>query len=189
MKSRDVPVDLIKDLISYDPETGILMWLPRSERHYADRVRKRSAQNLANNFNARFAGKKVGSVNCDGYITTRVLGVSLLGHRIAFALMNNAWPEHEIDHINGNGADNRLVNLRDVDHSENGKNQRRPGSKTSGVVGVDYHKKDRRWRARITSKGRVMLIGAFDTLEEAIAARKAAEREHGFHPNHGRVAA
>jgi hypothetical protein len=135
------------------------------------------------------AGEKSGTVEVTSggksYIRIRINGKSYRAHRLAWLVMKGEFPEHEIDHINGNGLDNRSENLRAVTHAENGKNQRKYNSNSSGCAGVSWYKLSNKWRARITINGRVIYLGLFDNLEDAVAARKAADITYNFHPNHG----
>ncbi len=67
-----------------------------------------------------------------------------------------------VDHINGNGLDNRKENLRVCTHKENSRNSR--GGSSKGT----YQKKSGRWAARIMIDGKTKYLGTFDTQEEAI---------------------
>jgi hypothetical protein len=91
----------------------------------------------------------------------------------------------DIDHINGNRRDNRIANLRAVDRRENMRNARLRSNNTSGIVGVTFSRDRKKWVAQIND-GKVRSLGRFDKFEDAVEARKAAERRAGFHPNHGR---
>lgn len=95
---------------------------------------------------------------------------------------------NDIDHINGNTQDNRLINLREVSHSENVKNARRRNDNTSGVSGVHWEKRRNKWRAYIKVANRRKYLGYFENFTDAVAARRAAEKLYNFHPNHGRAA-
>jgi hypothetical protein len=156
--------------VAYDPETGALTWRTGSKGHRAGA--------------AAFTNLKL-----SGYLRGRVLGVDLLAHRAAWAIYYGEWPEDQIDHINGNRADNRITNMRDVSPSENRRNAAMSMNNTSGYNGVGWDKRAGKWRAVIGVGGRIRPLGRFANLDEAIAARKAAEVAHGFHENHGRIGA
>ncbi|WP_390549878.1 HNH endonuclease [Qipengyuania sp. MTN3-11] len=162
--------------MDYDPETGVMTW--------------KSCDEFPRQWNTRYAGKPAFSTpTARGYLQGSVDGQMLAGHRVAWAITHGAWPTHEIDHINGDRSDNRLINLRDIPHIQNQRNMIINRSNTSGVMGVNYHKRDRRWRAFIEVRGKSVHLGNFKTINEAAAARKAAERKHGFMPEHGKAAA
>jgi len=105
-------------------------------------------------------------------------------HRLIWLLVHKTWPENQIDHIDGNGLNNRIENLRDVPQAENNKNAKKRKDNTSGHAGV-YRFRDK-WQVRIKVSGRLIHLGLFTNLDEAVAARKAAEAKYGFHENHGR---
>jgi hypothetical protein len=97
-------------------------------------------------------------------------------------------PKYMIDHINHDGCDDRIENLREVTKRENSKNQKLRADNTSGNIGVD--KNQGKWRSRIQDKnGRRILIGLYDSKQEAVTARKAAEKVMGYHENHGKTEA
>lgn len=154
--------DLAKTIWGYDPDSGILTWKGRD-------------------------GAPAGSRNGSGYIVVLHQGRAYRAHRIAWMIGNGVLPVAEIDHINGDRTDNRLVNLRDVSRAENARNARMPRTNTSGRVGVYFDKRDKNWLAAIKVSGRIKSLGSFATFLEACACREAAEREHGFHANHGRI--
>lgn len=105
-------------------------------------------------------------------------------HRVIWLYVYGYTPV-EVDHIDGNGLNNRLSNLREVTHQGNARNQRRPKNNTSGICGVCWDKKEQRWKARIGIEGRDHFLGYFDDKEYAIQARKEAEKRFNFHQNHG----
>jgi len=169
---------LISLLLRYEAETGKLFWLQRPRIFFkSDREWRR--------WNTRYAGKEAFSPNTQGYLDGMIFRTMYRAHHVAWALHYGEWPELQIDHINGDRADNRIVNLREVTRSENCRNTRLRSNNTSGVMGVSRHGK--RWRAYIHADGRIVHLGVFATVEEAKAARKAAEAEHGYHANHGRA--
>jgi hypothetical protein len=181
MAERQLPdVETLRKLLDYDPETGILTWKPRPENMFPNAAK-------AKRWNTRYAGKRAGNSIAyqKGYLAVCILERNQQVHRVLWALHYGRWPVDQIDHINGNPADNRLTNLREANTFVNCRNQRRPKNNTSGHVGVCFDKSAQKWGAYITCGKRVYL-GCFSRKEDAVAARKAAEREYGFHPNHGR---
>lgn len=159
------PVELCA-MFDYDPESGILYW----------RSRDRNLSGLA-------AG---GSASPDGYVRVRVRGRLQLAHRVILAMHNGAWPDGQVDHINGNRSDNRLCNLRAVPRSENLKNKARYSSNRSGVSGVHWHRQHGKWCAAVQDGGRRHHLGLFSDISSAAAAVSEARQRLGFHDNHGR---
>lgn len=97
-------------------------------------------------------------------ILSRMLGRTLLKHELT-------------DHINGNGTDNRRCNLRLASASQNQANSKKPRNNASGVKGVWYDRKRKKWTAQIKHNYRNIVIGRYDTKEEARLAREAKARE------------
>lgn len=86
----------------------------------------------------------------------------------------------QVDHINGDGLDNRRANLRLASHTENNRNTRTPINNTSGFKGVAWHAANRKWRAYIKVENRQKYLGLFATAEAAHAAYcLAADQFHG----------
>ncbi len=121
------------------------------------------------------------------YYTTRINNKNYQLHRILWVYHYGFIPkDKQIDHIDHNGLNNRLSNLRIVTHQENGKNVKMHKDNTSGVMGVYWHKQVNKWMAYIRINGKLIYLGLFVDKGEAIAARKEAEVKYGFHSNHGR---
>lgn len=121
----------------------------------------------------------------------RRMGIGYLEHmvhRLAWAIHYGAWPRFEIDHIDGNRDNNRIKNLREVNHTENSRNAKLSKWNTSGVCGVHYSSEctNNPWYAKIRHDGENIYLGYFATKKEAIRARKDAESKYGYHMNHGR---
>jgi hypothetical protein len=106
-------------------------------------------------------------------------------HRLAWLIINGMFPENEIDHVDGNGLNNKYSNLRSVTHSENAKNKRKHITNTSGVVGVSWYKSGAKWQASIRFNGKLKHLGLFESFDDAVIVRKEAEKLYNFHPGHG----
>lgn len=186
--SKDLPTyEYVSQRLSYDPETGVLTWKERPREMFA-------TEGAFKTWNIRHVNKQAGSlVHNRGYVKIRlsVFGkpLRLTAHRVAWLLHTGSWPELHLDHINGDKQDNRIENLRQVTPAENARNQRLCSGNTSGHLGVDYRKDcpNRPWCAKIKVDRKSIYLGSYATKEEAIAARKEAERKYGFHENHGRI--
>lgn len=85
----------------------------------------------------------------------------------------------DVDHINGNGLDNRRGNLRLATRKQNTRSQNGLyANNTSGFIGVSFSKSNEKWEARISPNGKSIIIGYFDDKEEAARARDKAALEH-----------
>lgn len=180
------PQEVLRQLLEYDPDTGKLFWRERPESLFTKGKRfKPSTQ--SKQWNTRYAGKEaMTSVGAGGYLKGTIDGVYYLAHRVIWKLVTGIDPD-EIDHIDGGRANNRFDNLRDVNRGQNAKNIATPRTNTSGVMGV--YSVSKSWTASIRANGLQIHLGTFDTMEEALEARKAAEVAYGYHENHGREAA
>ena len=83
-----------------------------------------------------------------------------------------------VDHIDRNKDNNTIDNLRLVTNQENSFNTNISKNNTSGHTGVYWHKRDKRWLARITIDGKTISLGRFKTIEKAIKARKLGEEKY-----------
>lgn len=161
----DPPTEAVKTSFEYNPETGQLLWKKaRSHR----------------------VGKEAGHIAPTGYRTISWRGRSWPAHRLAWIWVHGRRPDGAIDHINGDRSDNRISNLRAVRNGDNNRNCAIGRDNTSGVMGVRWHRLRHKWHVQIRVNYRSIHVGYFDDMDQAVAARKAAERRYGFHPNHGR---
>ena len=176
---NELTAGVARELLDYDPATGVLVWRHRSRDHF-------SSLRSCNSWNGKHSGNLAGTVNNHGYFRVRLFGRNYGAHRIAWLITNGAWPAGQIDHINGITSDNRLVNLRCVTSQENGRNAKRKSNNTSGITGVYWRKPHGKWCAAICVGEKKKHLGYFTNIFDAACARKSAELEHGFHPNHGR---
>ena len=125
---------------------------------------------LCNSWNSRCAGKVAGCKRKDGYIVVGVFGVSLLAHRIIFALTYGYFPD-TIDHIDRNPSNNHPDNLRDVTMTQNQFNRSLAKNNTSGSTGVTESPCGR-WEARLMYKNRNLYVGSYESKAEEILARE-----------------
>lgn len=175
------PVSYLKSVLDYDEETGDFTWKPRIESDFSTKCQFVSWSN-------RFAGKKAGTIvtkKRKSYLKINLGGKNYYAHRIAYAILNDCWPENEIDHINGNSLDNSKTNLRQVTRKENCRNVSLIPNSTSGYCGVNWHEPSGKWRARVKIDGKENYIGLFDDPQEAAIRIKAIRDAVGFHKNHG----
>ena len=148
----------VRQLLDYNPKTGDLIW----------RVYRSS--------NAR-PGMIAGYVDSEfGYRVIRINRL-YLAHRLAWLHYYGEWPLQFIDHINGNGFDNRINNLRDVTRAENTWNIATRKTSKSGFRGVSLYKPNGKWRARINVNGKEKSLGYFKTKELAVKAYEIAAKE------------
>lgn len=154
----------LRRILSYDPKTGIFRWRPRADRDLS--------------WNHRFSGEEAGAVLPIGYRYINFNKKLRSAHRIAWLWMTGEWPDAQVDHINGDRADNRWANLRAATQKQNSANVGLRSTNTSGVKGVCWLAAKSRWRATITVNRREIRLGQFRTLEDAKAARKSAEAEY-----------
>lgn len=115
------------------------------------------------------------------YAATGVGSKELLMHRI----ISDCPKGKIVDHINGNGLDNTITNLRITDKKGNATNAKRPVTNCTGVVGVSRTAAGT-FRAYIVVDDKQISLGTHKSLEKARVARKEAEVLYNFHENHGR---
>lgn len=111
----------------------------------------------------------------DGYILSQMTNYNIRLHR----LIMNAIEGQIVDHINRNPLDNRKQNLRFVSFIENCINQKKPKNNTTGIIGVSYSNRDKKWLAHITFNNLTKMY-RFKNKEEAIQKRKELELLYGF---------
>ncbi|MGE3246144.1 MAG: HNH endonuclease signature motif containing protein [Beijerinckiaceae bacterium] len=184
---RELPSqEMLRTLLNYDPETGLLTWRARTPNLFA--AKRYTAERACKIWNTKNAGKLALNIpDAHGYRVGAIAQAPIKAHRAIWKLVTGEDPEF-IDHINGDRSDNRWCNLRNVTRLEQQRNLKTPASNKSGCRGVHWDKSREKWVAAIQVKGRSQHLGRFVSKTQAIAARKSAERRFGFHPNHGRPA-
>ena len=164
----------VKEYFNYEPETGNLIVRLRPQSEFSP---ARYSSHL------KRVGHTAGFIDGFGYRRVFVEGKKRIAHKIIWLLVHGDWveyPDFEIDHINGDRSDNRIVNLRKATKTQNQRNSGQRISNTSGVHGVNWKAGADRWVARIWNGPRHVYLGQFQTLHEAKIARKAAERVLGY---------
>ena len=125
--------------------------------------------------NRNNVGDIAGSNNGNGYLRFSINRKSYYVHQIVF-LWNFGYIPNEIDHKNGNRLDNRIENLREATHLQNGQNLGLRKSNNIGINSVSFDKERKKWIAYIGVNRRKIHLGRFDNVEDAINARKNAEK-------------
>lgn len=156
---------ILRNLLTYDMESGLLFWKPRDVSMFLDG--KHSRERTCAKWNTRFSGKQAFNIDDHGYRRGFLLGRKYSAHRVIWAICYGHWPAGEIDHIDGNPANNAFSNLRLSTHQQNSLNRKIRRDCTSGVKGISWHKASRKWRARIMTNGVRVCVGSFDSLADA----------------------
>lgn len=148
--------------LDYDPETGHFIWKITSNAH-----------------GGKIMPGDIAGGRTQGYVQICRKGKCVRAHRLAYLFVNGEWPPEgmDIDHINGNREDNRWVNLRLATRSQNNNNGGIRADNKSGHRGVSFATREQKWDARIKVNGKLYLLGKFKDKEDAIAARKKAEKD------------
>lgn len=147
------PLELLNELFSYDPKTGILSW----------RVSRRQVR----------PGDIAGWIGVQGYRSVGINKRIYLAHRIIWKMQTGNDPLNDIDHRDLVKSNNVWDNLRAATNSQNRANMRLLASNVSGIRGVSWHPKRRRWVANIAKDGKRHHLGYFTDLSEAAAVYKA----------------
>lgn len=145
----------IRKFLAYDRGTGQFTWLITSGK-------------------AR-VGATAGTKHSKGYTTITAEGRQMLAHRLAWWFENGVWPSLQIDHINGDKADNRIANLREATSAQNHCNRGAQKNSSTGVKGVYWFKPNRMWKAQIVVQGKATVLGYFHNFDDAVRCRREAE--------------
>ncbi|WP_425909054.1 HNH endonuclease [Nitrobacter sp. TKz-YC02] len=155
---NDLTLDRLKEVLSYDPETGFFVWLV--QLGWKGPV-----------------GKRAGTRHSRGYVHIMIDQKLYLVHRLAWFYVAGQWPSNQIDHLDCDRSNNRFANLRQATTSQNNQNrQKRPGG-ASKFKGVSWHVQNRMWEARIKRDRQQIRLGLYRTEEEAHAAYCKAANE------------
>jgi hypothetical protein len=151
--------DDLRKFLDYNRETGVFTW--------------REARG-----GAVGCGATAGAHDGRGYIQIKIQGRNYRAHRLAWLHVHGEWPSAQIDHANGNKADNRISNLRLATRSQNNANKRRLSNNTSGAKGVSWKGSARKWQAQIRVDGRLSHLGYFGSIYDAANAYRTAAAKH-----------
>ena len=148
--------------LKYDPLKGVFTWIFDGTRGVK-------------------AGDIAGSKLPTGYFQLCVAGKRIPAHRVAWLFVHGEFPDKSIDHINRNKSDNRIENLRLATPEQNAQNRDKNSKNTSGYKGVTWHKRDERWQAAITVKGKVLHLGYYNIVVDASKAYIDASKKYQTH--------
>ena len=153
--------DEIKSVLNYNPDTGDLVW---SDCLY-NQIRK---------------GKIAGNPTKLGYRDVMYKGKTYKAHRLIWLYVYGEFPDLQIDHIDCNGLNNRLSNLRLCTQFQNKLNSAKPKTNTSGYKGVCWQKRLQKWQTRCVANGKRIHLGYFTDKEEANKVyQEFAKLNHG----------
>lgn len=146
----------LQELLRYDSETGGFTWLIATGRRAK-------------------AGDNAGGKPNNGYLRIRIDTHLYKAHRLAWFYVHGFWPVNQIDHVDGNRANNCIYNLRDVTNSVNQQNRKAAQTNNkSGFLGVIADKYG--WCAGIRFNGKQTHIGTYKTPELAHEKYLAVKR-------------
>jgi hypothetical protein len=171
---NDITAEFVRELLDYDPDTGILTWKSRP-----------SITNIGKCWNAKWAGKPAGSIRPGRYpyVVINLLSKHYYAHRLAWIIYYGCITDSHIDHIDLDTTNNKINNLRLASNANNLCNSIKPVNNTSGVKGV-YRQKTG-WVACV-QHNRKRHRRWFRTMGNAIAfARQMREKWHRSFANHG----
>ena len=154
---REVEIAVLHEALQYNPDSGVLTWKERPRNHFA-------SVGAWLRWNKQFSGTRAGA-NHGRYRQVCVNAVRMKEHRVVWAMVHGFWPPEEIDHINRNGHDNRIDNLRSCSRGENCRNRSTFKNNVLGVRCVRFDKG--KYIVRIQRGGVRRTVGRFDSLEEA----------------------
>jgi hypothetical protein len=159
------PLQLLEQLLDYDPKTGVFTWKVSSGRAKAGSP-------------AGTRNKRAGKTTKD-YLRIKISGRNLHAHRLAYFMQTKIDPlDHLVDHVNGDGLDNVFTNLRLASKSQNAANSGARATNRSSYKGVSQNRSN--WQARICLDGKRKHLGTYPTPELAhVAYRKAAAELFG----------
>lgn len=167
----------LRKCLRYNHKTGIFTWRERPKSHFK-KGKKQTTAHVHKNWNATYANKVAGSYNGDGYIVIVIDYKHVLAHRLAWLYHYGYMPENLIDHKDKVRHHNCILNLREVNNICNMQNCNISKNNTSGVSGVSWIKKSKKWYASIMILGKTKSLKQHDVFIEAVKARHFEERDN-----------
>lgn len=146
----------LKENLKYDPEKGLFTWLKKN--------------------GAAAAGYNAGCLNTNGYWYIRLRGRLYQRSRLAWFYTYGYFPENCIDHKNRDRTDDRIKNLRDSSYQCNNRNRGNSKNNKSGVKGVSWDSREKKWVSQIMSNRVGKNLGYYKDIDNAVCARLAAEQ-------------
>lgn len=170
-------LEILRKKFSYCAETGILS---HNEKPAPRIIRSRNIARVEH-WNKNIAGTAVGNCNGgDGRMRVRIGRRNFYAHRIVWLMHYGVEPDGVIDHINGNGADNRIINLRSVSSSTNSRNKiRKQRMFPKGV-----RQSGERYYAFAKLDGKFHSLGGYATIQDAADARLRFDEGKNFTDRH-----
>lgn len=161
MSGQSFTQNELKEVLSYDPATGIFRW--------------KVAKHGGSGNKPIPAGTIAGGVDKYGYRKIFLFGRTYRAHRLAWFYVYGVWPHGEVDHKKGDRDDNRIAKLREANKQNNQANSKLRASNQTGFKGVGSPLRGRsKYPARITVNYKTIWLGSFDTPDAAHAAYVAA---------------
>jgi hypothetical protein len=151
----ELTAERLRELLHYDPLTGLFRRLKQC--------------------GSSWKGDIAGTVH-RGYIVISIDGRNHKAHRLAWLYVHGKWPDDQIDHRDRDKANNRFANLRAATNKQNHENLNMPRNNTSGHRGVYWYKPYSKWIVFVGHNNNQVFVGYFDSIAEAVAARKKAEQ-------------
>lgn len=150
----------LKELLNYDPETGIFTWKISTSPYIK-------------------VGRVTGTAPTKRYIQIGINRRYYLAHRLAWLWMTGSWPSSDIDHINTDRSDNRFSNLREATNGQNSMNRSALRNSKTGVKGVSWSRGSKSWKVQVTINKKLHHKSFKDFDDAVAAAKEMRERLHG----------
>lgn len=153
--NNDIKYEQVKQLFDYNSSGYLIRKITTSSRAIKNNI--------------------VGTKNHYGYLQVSIKNKQYKVHRLIWLWHYGYMSENSIDHINGDKLDNRIENLREINHQCNIINTGNHKNNTSGIKGVKLNKKTNKWQANIIMDGKEIYLGLYKNIYNAVLARLTAE--------------